>query len=61
MIFILSVVFCISILMICYYHYIIIQKTSSSKDNNNVRDNVHDDDSVEKHFEFQVDRVEVET
>src|SRR3982750_1926505 len=60
MIFILSVVFCISILMICYYHYIIIQKTSSSKDNNNVRDNVHDDDSVEKRFESPVDRVEVE-
>ena len=60
MIFILSVVFCISILMICYYHYIIIQKTSSSKDNNNVHDNVHDDDSVEKRFESPVDRVEVE-
>ncbi len=60
MIFILSVVFCISILMICYYHYIIIQKTSSSKDNNNVRDNVHDNDSVEKCFEFPVDRVKIE-
>ena len=46
--------------MICYYHYIIIQKTSSSKDNNNVRNNVHDDDSVEKRFESPVDRVEVE-
>ena len=39
--------------MICYYHYIIIQKTSSSKDNNNIRDNVHDDDSVEKRLSPQ--------
>ena len=46
--------------MICYYHYIIIQKTLLSKYNNNVRDNVHDDDSVEKRFEFPVDRAEVE-
>lgn len=46
--------------MICYYHYILFQKTSSSKDNNNVRDNVRDDDSVEKPLETPVDRVEVE-